>query len=207
MSCKTHGARCHGHAAAAKDDRAVLEIEELERLIVACKTPEEKAVLLLAYDLALRSAEISQQTLEDVDLDARAVACRRVKDGRISTIGISARTRDALAPLMQGRTTRHIFPQWGPRRFQRWFVSLVKRCGLPATPGRPGNKSYSHVLRRSRATHLHEAGAEIKDIQRRLGHKSAKTTLLYLGLTEKRKQLVDSMAAAILDGPDSPPQT
>ena len=169
-------------------------------LLAACRTDEERAVLRTVYDLAMRAGELAEFRAEAVDLRKRTVAAKRLKNGPTHALGIGERTAEALRQVMPD--SGPVFPRWSARRFERWFRALVARAGLPSLPGRPHNvrdKGYSHILRRSRATHLVEDGEEIKSVQRRLGHKSAKTTMLYLGLTEMQKQRSDEVAARGVD--------
>lgn len=196
MPCRRHGADCRGHASQARDDRAILDHDDLARLEAVCTSPEERALLLVIYDLALRSAEIADLRRDDFDLDRTTACVRRRKGGRRDVLGIARRTAESLRALPP---RPRLFAAWSARRVQRWYLDLVRRAGLLAIPGDPRNKGYSHCLRRSRATHLRAAGADIKDIQRRLGHRSPATTLLYLGLTEARKREIDEIAAKMID--------
>ena len=209
--CKVHGPACKGHRNAAVNDRAVLERAEFDALVAACTAPDERAVLLLAYDLAMRASEVAG--LRPDHVEGRTVYVKRSKNGKREGIGISARTLAAIRPFVdraRSESRTAVFPDWDARRFARWFRGLVRHTGLASHPGRPKDdpgaphdvrdKGYSHILRRSRATHLIEAGAAIKDVQRRLGHRSVKTTMLYLGLTEERKRAVDDLAAKMMDG-------
>lgn len=192
MPCKLHGRTCTGHAKTAKEERAVLERSDFATLLQAAKTTEERAIFLLIYDLALRAGEVERQLSRNVDLKAGAIGVPRLKDGKLAWIGASKTTLDAIKPFLK-KDGGPIFPDWPRDRVCYYFRLRAKEAGLPA------RKRYSHILRASRATHLNEAGAELKDIQRRLGHRSPQSTLIYLHLTEARKREVDRVAGEMIE--------
>jgi len=177
-------------------ERPVLELAELRRVLEAAHDPEEKAVALLIYDLALRAGEVRGVLAEHLDLAACTVRLRRSKKGVIATVGIAPETARALAPFVKSRGP--IFPGWNERRVRYLVRKLVTRAGLPHGPAQDGGKAFSHILRRSRATHLFESGQNVRAIQRRLGHKSPRTTMLYLGMTEEEKRQTDREASDIV---------
>ena len=150
------------------------------------------------YDLALRSGEVCRVRRSDVDPHAGTASVRRVKGGTWQPVGLSPSTLEALRPFLRG-ADGPIFRDWTPRRVQRWFRGLAGRAGLFVRPGDPRNKSYSHSLRRGRATHMAEAGIELREIQRRLGHRSIATTLTYPGITKARSRETDAIVARQLD--------
>lgn len=178
--------------------------------MLARSAPESRAVYLLAYDLALRACEVARVRGRDVDWRRREVRSPRSKGGRVFVLGVSIVTLKAIRPfaVRAGKAvTGPLFPKWTPRRFRDAFRRDAARIGLPvddddARCGQSKGKGYSHILRRSRATHLLEAGAKLKDVQWRLGHASPRTTLLYLGLTEGRQREVNRMAAGLIDDLD-----
>lgn len=204
MPCAAHGSGCRGHARSARKRRRELEPEELGKLVAACRTDEERAVLWLVYDLALRAGELSLLRVRDFSLDGPepTVWTPRLKDGEDEPVGVSRHTAVAVEPFVAGpflARDAHPFTAWTADRFRAFFRRLVARAGLPTGPAGRGGKGYSHILRRSRATHLIERGAGIKDVQYRLGHKSASTTALYVGMTNARRRVVDRIARESLE--------
>jgi site-specific recombinase XerD len=86
-----------------------------------------------------------------------------------------------------------IFPDMKQQNVRDWYRHLAKKAGLPP------DKHYSHILRRSRATHLLADGASITEIQWVLGHKSPQTTIIYLGITEEAQAHARKLAVAGID--------
>lgn len=68
---------------------------------------------------------------------------------------------------------RNINQPLSPRAVQKMMSNLIKKAGIK----KPASV---HTLRHSFATHLLEAGTDIRKIQLLLGHKSLKTTSIYL---------------------------
>lgn len=218
MPCKLHGPTCTGHATRAAEERPVLEAAEVRKLLAVVEgSPVEHAVLLVMYDAALRSKELSMLRWESIDFDLRLATIPRaakgrdrtgdVKEPRKAKIPLTQATCNALASLRQSRGVGP-FPaaRWGPREYQHWFRSLCTKAGIARA------KAYSHVLRASRATHLYEAGADVKEIQRQLGHWSEASTWIYLHMTDARKQLAarraeQSMNAVLKKGADDDEDT
>lgn len=87
------------------------------------------------------------------------------------------------APLFLGRRGGEL----NPRHIQKAMAAARMQLGLPAT-------ATPHALRHSFATHLLEAGGDLRTIQELLGHASLATTQIYTGVDQVR--LMEAYAAA-----------
>ena len=186
--------------------RAVLSEEAVERLLRAPSglTPiglRDRAALALLYSTGLRRSEVSALELNDVDLTEGIVHVRRGKGGkpRHVPLGESA-GEDLRLYLTKGRPEMaegHRMPRTsalfvgagGPGRrnqggrLQPDGVSLlVRRTSEKAGLSRP---VMAHALRHAFATHLLRAGADVRHVQRLLGHSSVVTTETYTAVAVK----------------------
>ena len=84
----------------------------------------------------------------------------------------------------------HVFPT----SVQRAIRNAVKRTGIK-------KKASCHTFRHSFATHLLEAGYDIRTVQELLGHKSVETTMIYTHVMKKAKLAVKSPVDSILEKP------
>jgi len=144
------------------------------------------AVLELLYSTGARVGEAASLNIQDIDCSQASVKVfGKGRKERICPLGKPAlqalnrmleNTRlnwgkDAIAPQ------EPLFRNWkGTRLTTRSIERLMKTCLLNA--GIPGDYS-PHALRHSFATHLLDAGADIRAVQELLGHESLSTTQIY----------------------------
>ena len=180
--------------------RHVLSEAQVERLLDAPsrQTPiglRDRALLSLLYSTGLRRSEVSALDVADVDLTEETVFVRRGKGGkpRLVPLGESA-AQDVVAYVTRGRpelaeghrmpTTPALFvgvagpgrAHQGLRLEPEGVSQLVSRACQKA---RLGRLVRSHALRHAFATHLLRAGADVRHVQRLLGHSSVVTTEAY----------------------------
>ena len=151
----------------------------------------DRAILELMYSSGCRVRELV--SLDDGDLDLRNATVRIRGKGRRERLGIvgshaQAALRSWLAarPAATGGRTaiRPLFTnKFGGRLSVRGVARLLEKH--LATAGLAG-KASPHTLRHSFATHLLDAGADIRSVQELLGHKSLVTTQIYTHVTTSR---------------------
>jgi site-specific recombinase XerD len=159
----------------------VLSGSEVAALLAAVESPKYRAVVMCAYGAGLRISEVCALLPEDVDSKRMLLHIRDAKGGRDRYVVLSQRLLHALRAywvaarpprdgfLFPGATAgTHIAPDTVREVLRRAAVAsgLAKRV----TP---------HILRHSFATHLLEAGTDMRVIQALLGHGSIRTTARY----------------------------
>mgnify|MGYP001821929321 CR=1 FL=1 len=158
---------------------AVLSPEEVARMLRKTRNPKHRALLMLLYSAGLRVGEVVRLKPPDLDVERGLVRVRRGK-GRKDRYTLLARRAVEAVKLYRDAypTDRWLFPGGRPDRHltTRSVQRVVKNAAVAAGI----DKSVTaHTLRHSFATHLLEAGTNLRVIQELLGHQSARTTQIY----------------------------
>jgi len=172
--------------------------EEIGRLLAAPKPGRagclrDRAILELMYSSGVRVRELVG--LDDADLDLRGGTIRVRGKGRRERLGmvgshaqsavqawLAARPRPAIAPP-RGAPRPLFTNRFGGRLSVRGVARLLEKHLAVAGLSR---RASPHTLRHSFATHLLDAGADIRSVQELLGHKSLVTTQIYTHVTTTR---------------------
>jgi len=193
----------------------VMNISEVERLIAAVDkywrdaaaeersrpqdaefaSARDAAIVELIYSGGLRISEAMGADYGDVDWGRHILLVRgKGKKERLAPIGTPALEalrrylpfrrdlgggRDVKSPLFLNRFGERLTP----RSFQRNLKAYLTEAGLPPdlTP---------HKLRHSFATHLLDAGADLRSVQEMLGHENLSTTQIYTHVSAERMRQV-----------------
>lgn len=174
----------------------VLTVEEVRRIIDAVRTPHNKTYLWTVYSLGLRLQEGLALEVGDIDSARMLVHVHRGKGAKDRYVPLPAST---LAMLRQywatHRNPRLLFPATGRNHLRA--PTATEPMGKASVQGAMRRvvlqlgfrKSiHVHTLRHSYATHLLEAGVNLRLIQQYLGHSSLQTTMVYLHLTSQGQE-------------------
>lgn len=164
----------------------VLSGSDVEKLLAAIASLKYRAILMTAYGSGLRIGEVL--ALEASDIDSKRMLIR-VKDGktggRFSLMG--GRMLAVLREYwkLYRPTGPLLFPgQNGHSMLSRAAVSMVfKKVAAEVLPGR---RVTPHMLRHAFATHLLDAGTDLRTLQVLLGHAHIGSTTHYLQLSPFR---------------------
>ena len=169
----------------------VLSIDEVRRLIDAVRTPHNKAFFWTVYSLGLRLQEALNLEVGDIDSARMVVHVHRGKGAKDRYVPLPPRTLSVLRQYWL--THRHafwLFPATG--RDHEQASSAAEPMARSSVHGAMKRvvrdlgirkKVTIHTLRHSYATHLLEAGINLRLIQKYLGHSSLEATMIYLHLT------------------------
>ena len=185
----------------------VLSQEEVGRLIESAQNLMHRTMLMTLYATGLRRAELCHLRVSDIDSERMVIHVRQGKGGR---------DRDVLLTPKLLETLREYWRWMKPRTYL--FPGTVKnwRADVPVTTKivwvavteaarRAGitKRVSPHTLRHSFATHMLEAGADLRTIQVLLGHTKLADTTVYLHLSRRHLQAVPSPLEAIeISSPD-----
>jgi site-specific recombinase XerD len=189
----------------------VLSADELRRLFeVVAHHPGHKALLMTLYGAGLRISEALQLKPADLDSQRMLIHVRGGKGNKDRMVKLSAQLLAALRDAWRARAARDpgswIFPQVGhPDRAmesgtaQRIVARAARRAGM-------AKRVTPHTLRHSYATHLLDAGVDLRTIQLLLGHTNLKTTSLYTHVSQARLRTAAS-PLDLLYAQSQPPAT
>ena len=176
---------------------SILSQEEVARLIDAALTPCHRILLMTLYATGARNAELTRLKVSDIDSKRMVIHIQGGK-GRVD--------RDVmLSPKLLEELREH----WRrlPRKPSVWLFpgNRWHSGGQPIDTKTPRNackqaaqragikkRVYPHILRHCFATHLLEAGTDLRTIQILLGHRDLKETAIYLHLSERHLHATSS---------------
>src|SRR5260221_11409872 len=158
------------------------------------------AMLELFYSTGMRLSELAGLNDPDLDLVGDQVKVRgKGKKERLLPVGGHAgralrayfRRRDLLLGAIGGDPRRVVLDQRGKRITTRGVQLAVKQALSGLARGRD---LHVHSLRHSFATHLLDAGADLRAVQELLGHASLSTTQVYTHTSVERLKQVYTQA-------------
>jgi integrase/recombinase XerD len=157
----------------------VLSRDEVTQFLRAVRRPKYRALFMTAYATGLRVSELVALRAEDIDSRRMVIRVRQGKGKKDRYVMLSPML---LAELRAYWKTAHpttwLFPGRNPGQpMSRRLVNLA--CCRTARRAGIRKKVTPHTLRHSFATHLLDAGTDIRTIQALLGHRSLRTTALY----------------------------
>lgn len=165
----------------------IFSIQEISALVNSYSNIKHRAIIQLMYSCALRIGEVVNIQLQHINSDRLNLRVKGSKGFKDRDVPIPAATLELIKNYYRAekeKPRKWLFEGWGHQQYsvrsiQQLFHQGCRRIKLY-------RKVTPHSLRHSRATHLHEAGIDIKDLQDMLGHNNIKTTAdYYLKLTKK----------------------
>lgn len=163
----------------------VLSQQEVAVLLKSVTNTKHKAIIFLTYSAGLRVSEVVKLKTADLDIQRKLIKIRQGKGRKdrhslLSDIALSV-IREYMS---ENKTDNWLFPgetegdHLSERTVQVIFKNALRKSGIL--------KDISvHCLRHSFATHLLEAGTDLRYIQELLGHKNLKTTEIYTHVSNK----------------------
>ena len=160
----------------------VLDPDEAKRLLSVQRSPVARMCATLMYCCGLRISEGLNLKVSDIDSERMVLIVRSGKGNKDRHIPLPRRTLELLrAYWREYRPKTWLFTTLDGRQMAdhsvRYFLKkAVKDAGIR-------KRVSPHTLRHSYATNLMAQGVDVRIIQVLLGHRSLKTTTIYLHMT------------------------
>jgi site-specific recombinase XerD len=186
----------------------VLSVEEVRRILGCLHSPRYRVCLSTIYACGLRLQEGIHVQVCDIDAGRLMLHVQHGKGAQDRYVPLPEHTLG----LLRGYWVTHRHPQWlfpaTPRQgqpcsavskpmcesgVQRAFRAALRESGVQKA-------ATVHTLRHSYATHLLEAGVDLRVIQAYLGHRSPQTTARYTHLTRPVEELAVEAIGRVMRG-------
>ncbi|HLP04714.1 MAG TPA: site-specific tyrosine recombinase/integron integrase [Paludibacter sp.] len=162
----------------------VLSEEEVVQLLNATDNLKHKAVLMTIYSAGLRISEVLNLRIKDIDSQRMQIRVEQAKGKKDRYTLLGEKTLEVLRKYVSEYKPREwLFEgmhgeNYSKKAVQKFLKTAVEKVGIK-------KRVTIHTLRHSFATHLLEAGTDLRYIQSLLGHSSGKTTEIYTHITTK----------------------
>jgi site-specific recombinase XerD len=182
----------------------LMSVEELQRLFTSAPTPKHRVLLMTTSAAGLRVGEVVRLQLTDIESDRRLIRVNQGKGRKDRYTLLSTRLLAELRAYWQCyRPSPWLFPAHDRTKpmsiasAQKIYSHTKRHAGITHGKG-------IHTLRHCLATHLLDAGVDLRTMQLLLGHRSIDTTTRYRHITRQHLAKVHS-PFDLLGGPDDLP--
>src|SRR5215471_4867228 len=170
---------------------SILSQQEVARLIDAADSSFHRTLLMTLYATGVRRAELTHLKISDVDSQRMVIHVQGGKGRKDRDVMLSPKLLDELKRhwrRLRRKPSIWLFPG------NRWHTAdtpidtkvVWDACKKAAQQAGLQKDVHPHTLRHCFATHLLEAGADLRTIQTLLGHSDLEETTLYLHLSQRR---------------------
>jgi len=169
----------------------VLSEGEIKAILNSITNLKHKTMLYLIYSAGLRSGELINLKVNDINGKHLRVFVRGGKGKKDRVTILSHKALNILRKYFRKyRPKKYLFEgkeggKYSPSSLRRVFIRALNNANI-------SKKVTLHSLRHSFATHLLESGVDIRYIQVLLGHNSSKTTEIYTHITHKGWEKIQS---------------
>jgi site-specific recombinase XerD len=164
----------------------ILSAEEVQRLFAATNNLKHRTMLMTVYAAGLRVSEAARLKITDLDSRRMMIRVNQGKGNKDRYTILSPRLLQQLREYWRKyRPADWLFPGQKPGRpidrvsIFRVFIEAKGKANIHKRGG-------VHSLRHAFATHLLEAGVDVRTIQVLMGHRSILTTMHYLQVTRHK---------------------
>ena len=168
----------------------ILSQEEVAQLIDAAGPPVHRTLLMTLYATGVRRAELARLKVSDIDSQRMVIHVRGGKGRKDRDVMLSPVLLDELRQhwrRLRRKSSEWLFPSSHVRASDRPITpkAIYHACKRAAKRAGIKKRVHPHTMRHCFATHLLEAGADLRSIQMLLGHNDLEQTTVYLHISER----------------------
>lgn len=185
----------------------ILSPDEVARLIDSASNLFHRTMLMTLYSTGMRRAELCRLQVSDIDSERLVIHIHKGKGGHDRDVPLSEKLLETMRVYWRWmKPKKYLFP--GTVKNWRSDVPVTTKvpweaCREAAQRAGISKHVSPHTLRHSYATHLLEAGADLRTIQVLLGHSKIEHTTLYLHLSRRHLTAVGNPLEQIeISAPD-----
>jgi len=192
----------------------VLSKKQVSKIINIPQNPKHRLLLMTTYAAGLRACEVRQLKPEHIDSERMLVKVENGKGRKDRYTMLSVKLLEELRDYYRKYRPRiYLFPSSFKKRQDKPLSYEAVRQVYETAREKAGVKRGAglHTLRHSFATHLLEAGYDIRKIQVLMGHARLSTTVIYLHVSRETLSkvpspldLIDTRQTQKEDSPDGP---
>ncbi|HUI60673.1 MAG TPA: site-specific integrase [Steroidobacteraceae bacterium] len=169
----------------------VLSQGQVAKLIESATTPFYRIILMTLYATGLRRAELARLKISDINSERMVIHVKGGKGHKDREVMLSPKLLDELRLYwrsLRRKPKTWLFPgnRWHTAEHPIDTKVPWLACREAAVRAGLGTDVHPHTLRHCFATHLLEAGADLRTIQLLLGHHDLEETTIYLHLSNLR---------------------
>lgn len=160
----------------------VLGKEDIAKMFESTLNIRHRLVLMFLYYTGIRLNEIVNLKWEDIDFNRETIHLKVAKGEKERVIFFHQNLKKFIE-YFNVKGKGYVFMSNLGKKYDKRTIQLIVRNA--AVKARIGKRITPHTLRHSFATHLLEAGADIRHIQKLLGHSNLQTTQIYTHVANK----------------------
>ncbi|MFH1770812.1 MAG: site-specific tyrosine recombinase/integron integrase [archaeon] len=173
----------------ARNLPVVLSKNEISLMIKNASSRKSRLMIKMLYSSGLRVSELVNMRVNQLELDSKTAWVRSGKGGKDRLVILSDNVVKDIRKYLEKHEGEYLFSghqgSLSTRNIQQIVSALAAKSGIKkqVTP---------HTIRHSFATHLLNAGNDIRIIQELLGHADLSTTQIYTHVSDEAKRKVQS---------------
>ncbi len=160
----------------------VLSREDVKKMLDVIQNSKHKLIFGLLYYSGLRLNEARKLKWEDLDFERKTIHLKNTKGNKDRIVFLHEKLIVLLDEIGRKKEGSVLMSERGNLYNERTIQEIIK---VTAKKAGINKRVHPHTLRHSFATHLLEAGCDIRYIQQLLGHKDLQTTQIYTHVANK----------------------